>query len=187
MSKASLDNHDWAQLVQEIEQAKSAVEFKESDRVAAQPVSAQRPMANVASEAPSALNQHEFTEDYEELLGMEAVGVQDEPPMGSRGIRSHLAWGIGGFVIGAICWHLVGFWSFVGDVVFTEGQNTTVVQRNIETPSNARVMSYLKKRPTGAVAETDKNCSAFYKDPDTGRVHSTKCQAVVRALGSGAK
>ena len=39
-------------------------------------------------------------------------------PATGSGVRGHIGWGIAGFLIGAICWHFVGFWDFVGTAVF---------------------------------------------------------------------
>jgi len=33
------------------------------------------------------------------------------------GVYTHMTWATGGFVLGAICWHMVGFWNFVDRVL----------------------------------------------------------------------
>ncbi len=35
----------------------------------------------------------------------------------SSGVATHVAWAGGGFVLGAVCWHMVGFWSFIDQVL----------------------------------------------------------------------
>ena len=191
MIKASYDNQDWARLVEEIQLAKAA--YETASQEAATPV--QVSVANeqiVAQDAQrqepaphSTLVRHELNDDLKELLGAGALVAENEIPAGRSGIRSHLAWGIGGFVLGAICWHLVGFWDFVGDVVLSGSQNTTVVERSIEPASKPRVLSYVKNRAPNSIVETTQNCSAFYRDAETGLARPTKCQTAVRALGSG--
>ncbi|MFN3867770.1 MAG: hypothetical protein ACK4MF_01745 [Hyphomicrobiaceae bacterium] len=49
----------------------------------------------------------------------------DEMPSDSLNVPSRLpVWtGIGGFVLGAVFWHLVGFWSLVADVAFNKGSD----------------------------------------------------------------
>lgn len=35
----------------------------------------------------------------------------------SSGVATHVAWAGGGFILGVVCWHMVGFWSFIDKVL----------------------------------------------------------------------
>ena len=198
MKKASMDNENWARLVQEIQQAKDAF-----DTVSTEPVDVvvPAPEQNIATEptlvedfaqeplqtdaaAPPSFAQHELTDNMDELLGSNSVAVEISSVSRRSGIRSHMGWGVGGFLLGAICWHMVGFWDFVGDVVLTGPKTTTIVERNVEPSAKPRVLAFEKRRPAAAAIETSKNCSAFYRDAETGLAHQSKCQAIVRSPGS---
>ena len=63
-----------------------------------------------------------------------------------------IAWGALGFVVGAVFWHFIGFWSFVSDVVL-KGH-----------PEDARV-----------VAQAGQDCLELALDRATGRVASIPC------------
>ena len=179
MKKASYDNLDWARLVREIEQAKAAC--APADDVPAEPA---RNLVQVEQpHMESTIASHELATDLDELLGVDSLTGNDAMPMRGNGIRSHVGWGLGGFLLGAICWHLIGFWDFVGDVVLSGPQNTTIVERSVTHAAKPRVLSYVKKRATSASVETSRNCSAFYRDAETGLARPARCQTVVRALG----
>jgi hypothetical protein len=50
-----------------------------------------------------------------------------------RGRSAALAWGGLGFLVGAVFWHFVGFWSFISEVVFKgrhDAEPTAVVRKN---------------------------------------------------------
>jgi len=49
----------------------------------------------------------------------------------ASGVYTHMAWASGGFVLGAIFWHMVGFWSFIDrmlDEVGPREQSVTVAR-----------------------------------------------------------
>ena len=126
----------------------------------------------------------EIRENLNQIQGSDDSMPEATLPAPSSGIRSHLGWGVAGFVVGAIVWHLIGFWSFVGDVVFSKPENITVVERSHEPSGKPRVLSYVKKRASNSVLPTSRNCSAFYRDEETGMARPTKCQVIVRSPGS---
>ena len=68
------------------------------------------------------------------------------------------AWGFGGFLIGAIFWHAVGFWGILGSVVLK--------------PQEAGVS--VITRPAEAVAGVA-NCTLLVLDRSTGRTTSVPC------------
>ncbi|MFM9940843.1 MAG: hypothetical protein ACKVP7_15270 [Hyphomicrobiaceae bacterium] len=63
-----------------------------------------------------------------------------------------MAWGIAGFLIGAIFWHFIGFWGFVSDIVL-KGR-----------PQDSRI-----------VAQTGSDCTELALDRATGVIHATAC------------
>lgn len=38
-------------------------------------------------------------------------------PVRKSGVYSHLSWACGGFLLGAVCWHMVGFWTFIDRIL----------------------------------------------------------------------
>ena len=178
MKNASTDNNNWAQLVEQIELARAARQT--SNRM--------MPEAVPAAAAPAADETFSFDEiDETELLPSEALfGGDDTHSRTESGVRSHLAWGIGGFFLGAVCWYFVGFWTFMESLVFTGSQQATSVERIIAAPERPRVLSYVKKRSPARTVLTSRHCTAFHRDPETGFTVAAQCRTVVRALG-GAK
>lgn len=68
-----------------------------------------------------------------------------------------LAWGFGGFLIGAIFWHAIGFWGFLGDVILKSPEpRVSVVARS-------------------APPESQPNCTALAIDRASGRTRSIPC------------
>lgn len=53
----------------------------------------------------------------EERAPSAPTGVHERSPKSAGRLRAALLWGGMGFVAGAVFWHLVGFWSFVAEVV----------------------------------------------------------------------
>jgi hypothetical protein len=81
--------------------------------------------------------------------------------IGGRGrLRAHaapLAWGFGGFLIGAIFWHAIGFWGFLGEVI-------------LKSP-DPRVSVVARTTPPSSLP----NCTALAIDRATGRTRSIPC------------
>lgn len=71
---------------------------------------------------------------------------------------SLLAWGLMGFILGAVFWHFVGFWHFVRTIVLP-------LPKPVE-----RVMVDTPLPPTG--------CAAFVLDRESGAVLPTPCRIV---------
>jgi len=140
--------------------------------------------SNFGRRQTSGFNVQEIRENLNQIQDSDDTMPEGTLPAPTSGIRSHLGWGVAGFVIGAIVWHLIGFWSFVGDVVLSKPENTTVVERSQEPSGKPRVLSYVKKRVTSNVSPASRNCSAFYRDEETGMARPAKCQVIVRSPGS---
>jgi hypothetical protein len=72
-----------------------------------------------------------------ELASGRMPSARDEPensPRSTRRLRGALLWGGLGFIAGAVFWHLVGFWSFVAEVVL---DRTAAAQASVVAPPPA--------------------------------------------------
>lgn len=91
--------------------------------------------------------------------------------IGRRGRLSSLgtpiAWGLGGFLIGAIFWHLIGFWGFLSTVVL-KGPDTAV-------SVVARQQPILATRQQAIQPATLPNCTVLVLDRSTGLTFAVPC------------
>ena len=78
-----------------------------------------------------------------------------------------IAWGLGGFLIGAIFWHHIGVWGFLGTVVL-KGPETAVSVVSREQP----VM--VARRPAVEPAFLP-NCTVLVLDRSSGLTYSVPC------------
>ena len=115
-----------------------------------------------------------------------------------RGSRHKALYGIAGFLIGVVFWHMVGFWSFVTEVVLAPPSGRAYsyaavkmpVQianntNNIETGSIKKVAvsgktSKAQSTVTGDITQPTeqpaiKNCSALQLDRKSGIIRTTPC------------
>lgn len=79
------------------------------------------------------------------------------------GATTPIAWGIAGFVIGAVFWHSIGFWGFVERIVY-------------------------KGRPDEAahyVAQTGPECVSLSLDAETRALVATECPLDAPLLNEG--
>lgn len=85
-------------------------------------------------------------------------------------------WGGAGFVLGAVFWHLVGFWSFVSEIVYKgpEGGASVAVVRKNDARSAASEAS------NGPSAEAF--CIALVRDRVSGDTRSAGCTLADRVL-----
>lgn len=69
---------------------------------------------------PASMNRRHPSELIKSIDGQVFVAPQRRgqlPVKRASGVATHLAWATGGFVVGAICWHMVGFWTFIDRVL----------------------------------------------------------------------
>ena len=71
----------------------------------------------------------------------------------NAGMASSLAWGVSGFIVGAVFWHMIGFWAFVSDVVFSS--HAPIEERFVD--------------------QAGANCVEIVLDRATGRVYTEAC------------
>jgi hypothetical protein len=99
--------------------------------------------------------------------------VKAEPVLARRRAGSALAYGLLGFILGAIFWHFVGFWDFVGQVMFKG--------RPIETQiTQAPPPIKLKERVSGvsalAVVIEPEACTTLQLDRVAGTTKAVSCE-----------
>ncbi|MEO8650975.1 MAG: hypothetical protein ABI391_01655 [Hyphomicrobiaceae bacterium] len=91
--------------------------------------------------------------------------------IGRRGLLSThgapIAWGLGGFLVGAIFWHLIGFWGFLGTVVL-KGPETAVSVVTRQQP-------VFVVRRLAVVPAILPNCTVLVLDRSTGQTSSVPC------------
>ncbi|MEO0619693.1 MAG: hypothetical protein AAFZ01_10500 [Pseudomonadota bacterium] len=82
---------------------------------------------------------------------------------------SHLSWALGGFVLGMVCWQLVGFWSFI-DRVLDERR-----------PAPGYVSVSIPKE-VGRLDEHGEACVAQKADVGAGTTDVMRCPFPILAL-----
>ena len=106
-------------------------------------------------------------------------------------VRSHRpipagAWGITGFLVGAIFWHFIGFWGFVSEVVFS---NRRAVEDRQIAQTGPQCLQILLDRSSGAVRgepcapeapQLDESASAVKSDFLSSRRHLARGARAVR-------
>lgn len=109
----------------------------------------------------------------------DAVTEPERAPPANR-----LWWGALGFVAGALFWHLVGFWSFVGAVAFNEDPHTSVTRPAFPLAVESAIPQGAQRvEPAGTPA--DENCSAHALDRATGEVTIAPCHWSPLTLAEG--
>ena len=86
-----------------------------------------------------------------------------------------LGWSVAGFVVGAVFWHFIGFWSFVADVVLAGG-----AAGGLETAARGRPQHQLVRMADAeTVASTDEaaTCTSLVLDRLTGITSAGECDA----------
>lgn len=84
---------------------------------------------------------------------------------------SPLVWTAAGFVCGIVFWHIVGFWSFVGKVVFKGGHETAVTAEHPSKP-DLTVDGGSRARMAMPAAK----CVELRLDRSTARVLTERCR-----------
>jgi hypothetical protein len=107
-----------------------------------------------------------------------AVPLAMAPARASRG--STIGWGLLGFFCGALFWHVVGFWDFLGGIVYKRQQHTTIIERVLTTQfSEAEEDKPLAVREQHARAAAQ-NCTTLVMDRITGATAARPCVVIIR-------
>ena len=78
-----------------------------------------------------------------------------------------IAWGLCGFLIGAVFWHLIGVWGFLGAVVLKVQEAPVSVV--------ARQQSVMVVRQPAVEPAALPNCTVLVLDRSTGQTYSISC------------
>lgn len=90
-----------------------------------------------------------------------------------RGGRSAIGYGLLGFLLGAVFWHFVGFWDFLGQLMFKGNAASTEIVQGAPTIK-------LKERVSGvsaiAVVASPEACTMLRLDRNTGETAALPCE-----------
>lgn len=99
-------------------------------------------------------------------------------PVPTRPAYSAIGWCALGFVSGIVCWHFVGFWGFVSDVVFRASpnhRNATSTQQLVATGDRRKLQTTVY----GGIPTTDQSnagaCTLLQLDRNSGRTTALTC------------
>jgi hypothetical protein len=100
-------------------------------------------------------------------------------PRTARGTRrGHLLSALAGFVAGAICWHMVGFWGFVTEAVLpkrTDPRDVPTIGRTFLAASKTQNRS---SGPAGPLIAQSGNCTTAISDRTGGEARVVECGAL---------
>lgn len=124
---------------------------------------------------------------YDAGLPVPRLPASGRAPDCDRNLRTQIAWGGAGFLLGVIVWHFVGFWSFVSTIVFRgpaePGTSTAATHQPTARAAAKRSETVLGKAPTqAAVASPSTECSALVLDRKAGTTALAACDAAASPL-----
>lgn len=110
------------------------------------------------------------------------AGVPDRGLAGGRSTRrGFVGWSIAGFLLGAVFWHVVGFWDFLSHTVTQSDRDFGAIERVLSrTLADATSLAVTEQRAIGGA----QNCTTLTRDPATGRTQSRPCIVVLRNAAS---
>ncbi|MEL7542172.1 MAG: hypothetical protein AAGJ70_00190 [Pseudomonadota bacterium] len=82
---------------------------------------------------------------------------------------SHMSWAVGGFVLGMVCWQLVGFWSFIDRVLDERAPSVSYVSAS-------------SPKEIGRLDEHGEACVAQKADVGAGTTDVMRCPFPILAL-----
>lgn len=95
-------------------------------------------------------------------------------------LRTQVAWGAAGFLLGAIAWHFVGFWTFVSTIVFRGPAPSAAVSAETTAQLPARSASVPTKRMHTVRGTVPVKTVEPAADPDIGGIDPTRhCSSLV--------
>lgn len=127
-----------------------------------------------------------------------SLRASDAPGEGTSGrARRELRgihWGVAGFLAGTVFWHLVGFWDFVGRIVFRDSGRKVVEVSEVQAPPTARsqkprtaklegTLEGAEPIVTGSIAGAV-SCIELRRDAD-GATSAGACSGEARPLKPG--
>lgn len=113
--------------------------------------------------------------------------------------RTRMLWGFGGFLLGMLVWHFIGFWTFITTIVLKSPAASTTfelveqVERLVHDPKRSQKLSATADEPGSASTaqhERRRQCSAMVLDRQTRITSVASCEPDVpplRLVASGGR
>jgi len=103
------------------------------------------------------------------------------PSKSRRSLRTAAAWSVLGFIAGAMFWHIVGFWSFVSDIVLDPAPSAGATTSHTGAPTVMPPGPAQISLPTIFLVDPA-NCTALALERTTNRTVVQSCPAEGLAL-----
>lgn len=113
--------------------------------------------------------------------------------------RARMLWGGGGFLLGMLVWHVIGFWTFITTIVLKNPAASTTfelveqVERLVHDPKRSSKLSATADEPVSASTaqhERRRQCSAIVLDRQSSITSVASCEPDVlplRLVASGGR
>ena len=108
---------------------------------------------------------------YDELAP--EARVHPPAPAPARRARSAIGYGLLGFVLGAVFWHFVGFWDFVGQLMFKGGTSGSEI---VQGPPPIKLRERVSGVSAIAVVASAEACTMLKLDRTTGETAAMPCE-----------
>ena len=105
------------------------------------------------------------------------AGVTEQTRVGLNYMGARVLPVLCGFVAGAIFWHLVGFWSFISEMVFHGPREKTVIAAPVSsraTASNVRLFSPMGQHATSGIPQLG-GCTTLHQEAPGGTITKVPC------------
>ena len=103
------------------------------------------------------------------------------------GRRGTIVWGFLGFFCGALFWHMVGFWDFLGGIVYKRQQESTIIERVLTAHfTEAEEDKPLAEREQQARLAA-RNCTTLVLDRIAGATVARPCVVIIRNVPQDAE
>ena len=99
-------------------------------------------------------------------------------------VRSHIAWATGGFLLGAFCWHLIGFWGFVNAVLLQEDRRGTLV--GVVNGEKGTISIHGARKSTARLTSVDNDCTRLISSMLDGESIAYPCGRPIVAMNTPA-
>lgn len=122
-------------------------------------------------------DEREWAQARSRLTAQSGDAAASEPPIAKagkvkRGARSAIGYGLLGFVLGAVFWHFVGFWDFVGQLMFKGGAAGTEI---VQGPPPIKLRERVSGVSAIAIVASTEACTMLRLDRGTGETAAVPC------------
>ena len=111
----------------------------------------------------------------------QVVRTPSPPQSAKRRAGSAASYGVLGFILGAIFWHFVGFWDFVGQIMFRGRPSDTQIS---QAPPPVKLRERVSGAMPLAVVIEPAACTTLLLDRETGITQATACEVEALPLRS---